>query len=321
MKKLAGPIGLVAAWVLIFCAFSVLQPETFPTVRNIETIVRQTVIVGFAAIGMTYVVMTGAIDLSVGSLVALATVVTAMVLNIPMDPLLAAVVCVGAGALAGLFNGILVTKLRIGSFIVTLATLLAMRGLAKGLANEQTVKAPDTWLSGLTAALAPGQKWMLLPAGGWMLLACAAAAAWAMKHTVFGRHVAATGSSEATAKMCGVNTSSVQIWAFVLAGACAGLAGLMQFARLTVGDPTVASGLELSVIAAVVIGGASLNGGEGSIFGSLAGAIIMTTIAAGGAQMGWPNWIQEIVTGAIIIGAVGLDRWRAARAAQGQQTI
>jgi ribose transport system permease protein len=301
---------LVAAWLLLFGAFSILLPESFPTARNLETIIRQTVIVGFAAIGMTYVIITGEIDLSVGSLVALITVVVAKCLSVGMHPALAAAAGLGVGMAGGLFNGLLVTRLGIGSFIATLATLLAFRGIAKGLANEQKVNVPMTWLSQFTAALKPDQRWMLLPIGGWLVVLLAVSAAWTLRSTVFGRHAVAVGSNEATARMCGVPTLRVRLAVFALAGLFFGLSGLMQFSRLTVGDPTVAAGLELSVIAAVVIGGASLSGGEGSVFGSLVGALIMTTIASGASQMGWPNWIQEIVTGAIILGAVALDRRR-----------
>lgn len=316
MKPWVKSIGLVLAWFVIFGVFAAMMPETFATARNVETIFRQTVIVGFAAVGMTFIIITGAIDLSVGSLVALVTVVIAVLLKREWDPGLAALVGIAAGAVAGLVNGLLTTQLKVGSFIVTLATLLAFRGAAKGLANEQTVPVTLNWLSNFTSALVPDQKWMVLPLGGWLVILIALIAGFLLHKTVFGRHVVATGSSQATAKMCGINTNKTQVMVFILAGVCFGLAGLMQFSRLTVGDPTVASGLELSVIAAVVIGGASLTGGEGSIFGSLIGALIMTTIATGASQLGWPNWVQEIVTGAIIISAVALDRWRVTRTAE-----
>lgn len=309
--------GLVAAWVVIFAVFALLLPNSFATSRNIETIFRQMIIVGFAAIGMTFVIITGAIDLSVGSLVALVTVVIAKLLNAGQSPAVAGFVGILVGAVAGLVNGVLVTKLKVGSFIVTLATLLAFRGIAKGIASDQSVTAPLNWLRYFTAALSPSQKWMVLPLGGWLVIALAVLSGFVLHRTVFGRHLVATGSSPATAKMCGVNVDRTQLLVFVLAGVCFGLAGVMQFSRLTIGDPTVASGLELSVIAAVVIGGGSLTGGEGSLFGSLIGALIMTTIATGGSQMGLPNWVQEIVTGVIILSAVALDRWRVTRGQDG----
>ncbi len=315
MKNWRKSLGLVLVWIALFVIFSIALPKSFPTAQNFETIIRQTVINGFASIGMTFIIITGAIDLSVGSLVALVTVTIAFALKMGQPPLTAAFYGVMIGIVCGFVNGVLTTGLKVNSFIVTLATLLGFRGVAKGLANEQKIDAPMTWLGNLTAALPPDRKWQLLPIGGWLVIALGIVAHWVLNSSVFGRHVVATGSNEATARMCGVNTDRVKVWVFGLSGLCFGLAGLAQFSRLTVGDPTVAVGLELTVIAAVVIGGASLNGGEGSIFGSLIGAFIMTTIDSGGSQLGWPNWVQEIVTGAIILTAVALDRWRLARAA------
>ena len=129
-------------------------------------------------------------------------------------------------------------------------------------------------------------------------------------YTRLGRHLFAVGSNEANARLCGVAVERVKLTVYALSGGFAGLAGVLQFSRLTVGDPTVAMGLELDVIASVVIGGGSLAGGEGSVLGSLIGALIMTVIRAGCSQMGLPNWVQEIVTGGIIVLAVAIDRAR-----------
>ena len=301
---------LVGVWAALYAILWALLPESFGTMRNFETIVRQTVIVGLAALGMTFVIIAGLIDLSVGSLVALVTVVIALGLKMDLPPGLAALLGIGAAVLGGFLNGLVITRLQVSAFIVTLASLLAFRGIAKGLASEQKVDAPLTWLSDLTASVPKDKSWMLLPTGAWILVGLTILSAWILRSTVFGRRAVAVGSNEATARLCGIDSRAVQVGVFCLAGLFFGLAGVMQFGRLTVGDPTVAMGLELSVIAAVVIGGASLSGGEGSIFGSIVGALIMTTIAAGASQLGLPNWIQEIVTGAIILVAVALDRWR-----------
>ncbi|HET6644185.1 MAG TPA: ABC transporter permease [Fimbriimonadales bacterium] len=314
MRKFANLLGLAVAWALVFGLFSFFVPNSFPTVGNLETLARQTTIVGFAAIGMTYIIISGAIDLSVGSMVALVTVMIAWLQLLPCPPAVAAIGGIVAGLLAGALNGFLTTRLKVGSFIITLGSLLMIRGIAKGIAHEQKIDAPLTWLSDLLATLGPHQKWMLLPIGVWMLIVLAIVASLILNRTVFGRNVIAVGGNEEAARLCGIGVAATRTWVFALGGLFTGLAGLMQFSRLTVGDPTVAQGLELDVIAAVVIGGGSLSGGQGSIAGSLLGAIIMSTIRAGTSQMGLPNWVQEIVTGAIIVVAVALDRWRMARA-------
>lgn len=313
MKKFANLAGLLGAWALLFTFFSILLPTSFPNLANFETLLRQSVIVGFGAIGMTYVIVSGNIDLSAGSAIALVTVVIALALHAGWSPISAMAIGIAAGALCGCISGILVSRFKVGAFIVTLAGLLAWRGVAKGLAGEQKVNAPMTWLSDFTAALGPQEKWKLLPLGAWLLIVCAVAASWALRYTVFGRHVVAVGSNELAARLSGVRVARVKTLVYVLSGVCLGLSGLMQFSRLTVGDPTVATGVELDIIAAVVIGGASLSGGEGSVAGSLIGALIMTTIRAGCSQKGWDNWVQEIVTGMIILIAVGVDRWRLSR--------
>jgi ribose transport system permease protein len=316
MSKKIKSIGLVAVWFILFGIFSFLRPHSFPTAGNIETIVRQTIIVGLASIGMTFIIVSAQIDLSVGSTIALVSVAIASVLNMHLSPIIAIIAGVATAIVVGTVNGLLTTRLRIGSFIVTLATLQIVRGIAKGFSGGQEIEAPTTYLNTLTKALTPANKWQLLPLGGWIVIILALIASWVLRYTVFGRRLVATGSNEATARMCGVNTNFIKCMAFVIGGFFFGLAGLVQFSRLTLGDPTVAVGLELPIIAAVVIGGASLTGGEGSIFGSLVGALIMTTIDAGSNQLNWPNWVQEIATGAIIIAAVGIDRWRMARLAE-----
>lgn len=312
MKGFGNVAGLIGAWLGVMLLFTWQVGPAFASSQNLETILRQTAIVGFAAIGMTLVILSGAIDLSVGSLIALVTVVVAFVLERGCDPTLAAVMGLLIAGGAGVMNGVLVTRLRVGSFIVTLGTLLVFRGIAKGVAREQKIDAPLTWLSDLLAAMRPEERWRLLPWGVWLLLALGGLFAWILKATAFGRRTAAIGSNEEAARISGVTIERVRVAVFAIAGLLAGVAGVMQFSRLTVGDPTVAEGLELDVIAAVVIGGGSLSGGQGSVAGSLIGAIIMATVRAGGSQMGMPNWVQQIATGAIIVLAVALDRWRQA---------
>lgn len=309
LNRLGPLLGLVAVFVL----FTVIGPESFRSARNLEMIARQTTIVGTAALGMTLIIISGGIDLSIGSMVALGTVVIAWFLrgwDSSLTPWKAAGLAIAVCALCGLANGLLVTRLRVVPFIVTLGTMLGIRGAAKGLAHEQKIDAPETWLNGLLASLAPDQRWMLVPAGVWLLVVLSMLVALVLRYTRFGRHTYAIGSNEQTARLCGVAVDRTKVYIYTMGGAFGGLAGLMQYSRLTVGDPTVAVGLELDVIAAVVIGGGSLSGGEGSILGSLVGALIMSVIRSGCSQMGLPNWVQEIITGAIIVAAVALDRLR-----------
>jgi ribose/xylose/arabinose/galactoside ABC-type transport system permease subunit len=272
---------------------------------NLLTMARQTVVVGITALGMTYVILLGGIDLSVGSAVALTSVVVARALQSGLGPVAAAFTGIAVSAAFGAINGTLVARLRITPFIVTLGTMSLMRGLAKGFADEQKIDADPRGIDGMMAASGGG-----LPPGVFLLFALAVLAAVALHYTVFGRHVVAIGSNAQTARLCGVPVDRVTVLVYALAGALTGIAGLLEFATLTVGDPTDSIGLELEAIAAVVIGGASLSGGQGSIAGAMIGALLMTVIKTGCTHVGLPNWVQEILTGVIIVVAVGIDRLR-----------
>ncbi len=302
--------GPLAALLLLYALFAALAPETFPGLANLTTMTRQTVVVAIGAVGMTYVIVLGGIDLSIGSAVALTTVVVARALQANVHPLAAAALGVAVPALAGLVNGGLVAGLGIPPFIVTLGTMSLLRGAAKGLSGEQKIDADPRGIDGWMTPSAS----FAVPAGVWLALVVALVAAVALRSTVFGRHVVATGSNEHTARLCGVPVTRIRLLVYGLAGALAGLAGVLEYATLTVGDPTDSIGLELEVIAAVVIGGASLSGGQGSIIGAMVGALLMTEIKTGCTHVGLPNWVQEIVTGAIIVVAVAIDRLRRPRA-------
>jgi len=303
---LLGPfLGLVA----VAAFFAAVEPSTFLSTYNFQTIAAQTVIVGLGAIGMTFVIVSGGIDLSVGSVIALSSVVTALALLHGWNPALAAVAGAATGFAAGWINGVLVTRLKVVPFIVTLGTMGMARGLAKYLADEQKIDAPARWLATVMAK-SPTPSWLLVAPGAWLMLGLALAMAFVLTRTVFGVHTYAIGSNEATAHLSGVRVSRVKVAIYALSGLFAGVAGVMQYARLTVGDPTTAVGKELDVIAAVVIGGASLSGGVGGIAGSLVGAFLMSVLANGCTLTGVPNYVQEILIGLIIVVAVALDRLR-----------
>jgi ribose transport system permease protein len=304
--KLGPLIGLVFVVVL----FGVLRPATFLSPANFQIILMQTTVVATAALGMTMIIVSGAIDLSIGSNIALCTVSIALLLAHGVPPILAAIGGIIVSSACGLLIGALVTRLHLTPFIVTLGMWGALRGAAKGLANEQMVQAPTTWINSIMQELGPNNRWLIFPPGVWIMIILTILVALGLRYTKFGRHIFAIGSNELTARLCGISLRNTKLLIWVVALAFAGIAGVMQFAYLTVGDPTTANGMELLIIAAVVIGGASLSGGEGSVFGSLIGALIMTVVANGCTKMDFPNWVQEIVTGAIIIAAVVLDQLR-----------
>ncbi len=301
--------GPLVALLCVYVLFAGLTPDTFLRTLNLVTMLRQTVVVAIAAIGMALIIIHGGIDLSVGSSVALTTVVVAKCLQAGASPLAAVAAALALGMLAGLLNGLLVVGLRITPFIATLGTMSALRGLAKGLADEQKIDAPARGLDGWMAVL-PGER--LVPHGVWLALATAVAGALLLSYTRLGRHAVAVGSNELTARLCGVRVTRVRLSIYALGGLLAGLAGVLEFSTLTVGDPTDSVGLELEAIAAVVIGGGSLAGGQGSVAGTVIGALLLTVIKAGCTHLGMPNWIQEILTGAIIVVAMTLDRVRQA---------
>jgi ribose transport system permease protein len=306
LMSLAGPfLGLVFVVVL----FAFLAPDRFLSTYNVATVLTQTVIVALGAVGMTFVIVSGGIDLSVGSTIALSSVVTAILLREGAPPVVALGAGVGVGALVGLINGGIIAGAGIAPFIVTLGTMGIARGAAKYLAGEQKVDAPAGWVAELMMK-SPEPVWRLIAPGVWLALVMAVAMGLVLQRSVFGTHTVAVGSNEATARLCGIRVKRVKVLVYVLAGLLAGLAGVMQFARLTVGDPTTAFGKELDVIAAVVIGGASLTGGSGTILGSIIGALLMAVLANGCTLMGVPTYVQEILVGAIIIAAVALDRLR-----------
>jgi ribose transport system permease protein len=294
------------ALVAVYLLFAALAPATFLGTINLTTMARQTVVVAITSLGMTYIILLGGIDLSVGSAVALSGVVVARLLDGGAPTLAAVALGILTPALAGLFTGVLTTRARLTPFIVTLGSMSVLRGIAKGLAGEQKIDADPRGLDQLMNA-GTGAS---LPAGVYLTLALAIVASLVLEYTIFGRHVLAIGSNAQTARLCGVPVARVTLLVYALAGALTGLAGVLEFSTLTVGDPTDSIGLELEAIAAVVIGGGSLSGGQGSVIGAMLGALLMTVIKTGCTHVGVPNWVQEIVTGAIILVAMGIDRLR-----------
>ena len=310
-----GPLLALVFVSSLFALSEDLRP-VFYTGGNWKNILTQTVIVAMGALGMSLIIISGGIDLSVGSVVALTSVVGARLLEQKYPGIIVVAACLLTGAFVGLLNGSIIAGFRMLPFVVTLGMMGIARGAAKWLADNQTVNFDNGGaVVGIMEKISP-DSFTPLPTGVWITLLLTGGVWVLLSRTVFGRHIFAIGSNEATARLCGIPVARKKVIIYSLAGLFFGAAGLMQLSRLTQGDPSVASGLELDIIAAVVIGGASLNGGTGSVVGSVVGALIMAVLRSGSSQMNWPNYVQEIIIGIVIILAVGLDRLRQSRAAR-----
>ena len=308
LLNLAGPFLGLFLVIGLFSLSSSVRPY-FLTGPNFKIILTQTVIVAMGTLGMTLIIVSGGIDLSVGSVVALTSVAGATALVKGASPLVVVLLSIGVGASIGLLNGLVIGGLRMMPFIVTLGMMGVARGTAKWLSGNQTVSVPDSAITAVMDLKDPNSLFPL-PFGVWITLGLAVVMAVVMRKTVFGRYIFALGSNESAARLCGIRVNLQKVLIYTVAGVFFGLAGLMQLSRLTQGDPTVAIGLELDIIAAVVIGGASLSGGSGSVLGSMIGALTMAILRNGSNQMGWPTFMQEIIIGVVIIIAVGVDKLR-----------
>jgi ribose transport system permease protein len=324
-----GPLLALLAIVLLFAAADWLvngERASFWSMRSLRTAAVQTSTIAVAALGMTMIIIAGGIDLSVGTALSLAATVLAWGLDQGWGAGPSIAACLATGCLAGLVNGMLTSVLRVVPFIITLGTMTAYLGLGKMLANETTVRPPPSavpdWLPTLVTPL-PQPRWLWEPLvpnfgwGVWLTLGLAIVLAALLHLTVFGRHVFALGSNQRAAQLCGINIGRTRVLVYALAGLFTGVAGMYQFARLSSGSPTSGLGMELKIIAAVVIGGGSLSGGRGSVVGTLTGAAIMQVIASGSTALGLHNPTQDIILGAIIVAAVTLDQWRGRRLERG----
>jgi len=226
---------------------------------------------------------------------------------------LAVLMGVATGVAAGLLNGLLISYLRVVPFIVTLGTMTIYLGAGKMLSGNVPIRPglsqiPDA-MAHLISPLSETQ-WLGFPLGVWLALGLSLVLFLVLRYTVFGRYLFALGSNESTARLCGINVRLVKIAVYSVGGIFIGFAGVYQFSLLTTGSPTSGLGMELKVIAAVVIGGGSLSGGRGTVLGTLTGAALMAVIASGCTQLGLDNSVQDIILGTIIIGAVAIDQLR-----------
>jgi ribose transport system permease protein len=322
-----GPIVALVLTALAFGAADYARKgprATFLTVNSIRGMSEQTVVVATAALGMTVIVIAGGIDLASGTALALSATVLAWCLRENYGTAISLAAAAGVGAVTGLINGALISLLRVVPFIITLGMMSIYLGAAKKLSGGTTVT-PKTeqvpeWLSGLNLSQVES-PWLIqpvlphFPPAVWICAALAVALAAVLKYTVFGKHVFAIGSNEATARLCGVNVARTKIAVYMLAGLFVGVAGILQFTRLSSGDPTGGIGMELRIITAVVIGGGSLKGGRGSVAGTIAGAALMVVIYSGCNVLLIDNAWTDMLVGVILIAAAAVDEFRRRRAA------
>jgi len=299
---LASRLGIVAALVVLAVVLAVLKPN-FLSAANLLNVVRQVSINGILAVGVTVVLLTGGVDLSLGSVVAVSGVVAAHLAHPGGYPLLVPIAAgILAGAACGAVNGAVVTRCGVPSFIATLGMMTAARGLALVLSDGRPVSNMSPALTRLAGDVAG------VPIPALILAAVAVAVAWTLKNVRWGRYLYAVGGNAQAARAAGIRVRGVAFLAYALCGALAGLAGVVLASRITTGQPNAGVGYELDAIAAVVIGGTRLSGGVGGVGGTLLGVLLMGVIGNGLDLLNVPSYYQQIVKGLIIVGAVWFDR-------------
>ncbi|MDJ1007570.1 MAG: ABC transporter permease [Paracoccaceae bacterium] len=307
MNALAkSPIAAPLLALLLVIAVTAFSTPRFLDTGNLSNLALQVSIVAIVAIGSTFVILTGGIDLSPGSAIALLTMVFAVSVKFAGVPLpVAILLTIALGGVLGALLGLLSAYLRIPAFITTLAALSAFRGVAFMFNNGSPVFSVHPALETIFYGTAAG-----LPLPLFYLVALYALAWYVLKYTAFGRSIYAVGGNPGAAALSGLSVRRIQFLAFVIAGAAAGVGAVLMAARLNSGSPNYGVGLELSAIAAAVIGGASLAGGRGNIINTLIGALTIVIVQNGLNLNAVPTSVQTVVIGAIIVIAVGIDMWR-----------
>ena len=303
MRKLQRLLPFLTL-ILLFIGLTIATPH-FLTAINLASVARQTAVINIMALGMTLVIITGGIDLSVGSTLALAGLFGTMAIKSGLPIPLGILVGIFSGFVCGLLNGLMITQLRINPFIITLGTLEAYRGLALVVSKGLPVHGlPDAF-----ALLGDGTL-LGIPFSLWVLAVCAVIMHFVLENTKLGRYSFAIGSNSSAAYYAGVPIDFHLSAVYAIAGLLTGLAGMIEASRLVTGQPTAGQGYELQAIAAVVIGGGSLQGGEGSVVGTLIGAFIIGLLSNGSDLLGINPYWQQVIIGLVIIAAVGFDEFR-----------
>jgi len=293
--------------IILFVALALASPY-FLTPANLSSVVRQTAVINTMALGMTMIIIAGGIDLSVGAILAFSGLLGAMAMQAGMPIWLGVATGLLAGAFCGLINGLLTVRLNINPFIVTLGTLGILRGVTLIISNGLPVHRIPPRFAFLGEGSVLGVPFVL-----WLLALCAIATHVILEHTRLGRYAFAIGSNPDAAFYTGIPVGFYTAAVYTISGLLCGLAGMIEASRLMTGQPTAGQGYELQVIAAVVIGGGSLRGGEGSVPGTLVGAFIMGLLSNGSDLLGISPYLQQAIIGAIIIVAVTLDELRKRR--------
>jgi ribose transport system permease protein len=310
MLKAALPYAVLT---ILIIAMSILRPETFPTVDNFTNVIKRSSYVIITAVGMTLVIVSGGIDLSVGSIFAFSGVAAAMTVKAGVPVPLAIGCGVATGAGCGLLSGLLITLLRLPPFIATLGVMWAVRGLGEAITHGgQTQIVQGTawkWLYSDLATLTPGTMAVPVPVPVAIMVVIVLVFGYIARRTRLGRYTYAIGSNAEAARLSGVRTLRIQVILYTLCGALAGLSGMILAAKLSGGAPTEGNGEELTVIAAVVIGGGSLSGGVGTMGGCVIGALLMSFLNNGCNLLGIPQEWQKVISGAIVVLAVAFDQW------------
>jgi len=302
--------GIGVALIVLILLFSVVAPR-FASLENINNIFTQISINTVISVGMTFVILLGGIDLSVGSVLALCTVIAGLVMTAEaLTPLVAIVLATAAsiavGASTGFINGWVSERWKIHSFIVTLGMLNVARGLALTVSNSRTIFSFPEIFNRMSTQTLLGFPLIFVIAVVVVLLGH-----FVLKRTVFGRFIYAIGNNEEAVRLSGHNPSIFKMAAFTLCGVAVGLAAIMYMIRLNISSPILGVGFELNAIAAVVIGGTSMSGGKGSMFGTFLGACIIGVLNNGLLLVGFGDFARQMVTGVIIVLAVIIDTYRA----------
>ncbi|MFD3158317.1 ribose ABC transporter permease [Haloimpatiens sp. FM7330] len=296
--KYKSLIGFLALCIII----SIITPR-FLTLANITNVLTQISVNAVIAVGMTFVILTGGIDLSVGSILAISGACAASIIKTSGNVFLAILAAVVVGAVVGLLNGILVSKGKVQAFIVTLASMTIFRGVTYVFTN-------GTPISGLggTFGTIGNKKLGLLPVPVLITLIIVLIAYYVLSQTRFGRYLYALGGNEDSARLSGINTDRIKTIVYAVSGIAAAVSGVIVTSRIGSASPNAGSGFELDAIAAVVIGGTSLSGGEGSVIGTIIGALIIGVLNNGLNLMNVSPFYQSIVKGAVILIAVLIDK-------------